>query len=143
MLVLKFVLVNRKDLQVLVNLRIREAQILFDATEYSGAYYLAGYAVECALKACIAKKSKRYDFPDKKTVIDSYTHDLVTLARLSGLKVELEGQTDPDLKKNWDIVLNWSEESRYRLMGQLASKEMISAIIQRSHGVLPCIKRHW
>ncbi len=29
---------------------MREATILFDAGEYSGAYYLAGYAVEFAPK---------------------------------------------------------------------------------------------
>lgn len=33
---------------------------------YDGAYYLSGYAVEWALKACIAKNVKRYDFPDRK-----------------------------------------------------------------------------
>src|SRR5438094_3909647 len=33
-----------------------------------GAFYLGGLAIECALKACIAKKTKRYDFPrDRQT----------------------------------------------------------------------------
>ena len=41
-----------------------------------GAYYLAGYAIECALKACIAKATRRYDFPDRKKVDASHTHDL-------------------------------------------------------------------
>ncbi len=40
---------NRGDLQRLSNARIRKAKVLFDAGEYSGAYYLAGYAVECGL----------------------------------------------------------------------------------------------
>ena len=56
---------NRADLQKLSNTRIREAKALFAAGEYSGAYYLAGYAVECALKACFAKNVKQYDFPEK------------------------------------------------------------------------------
>jgi HEPN domain-containing protein len=55
---------NRKDFQELSDRRIREAKILFDAGEYSGAYYLAGYSVECALKACFASGVKRFDFPD-------------------------------------------------------------------------------
>ncbi len=52
---------------------------------FDGAYYLADYAVECALKACIAKGTQRGDFPDKKTVDSSYTHnlnDLIKVARL-------------------------------------------------------------
>jgi HEPN domain-containing protein len=49
---------NRTDLQQLAELRIKEARILLDGDSYSGAYYLAGYAIECALKACIAKRTK-------------------------------------------------------------------------------------
>ncbi len=33
---------------------------------WEGTYYLAGYAVECALKACIAKQIIAEDFPDKE-----------------------------------------------------------------------------
>jgi len=44
-----------------------------------GAYYLAGYAVECALKACIAKKTQRHEFPDKRRVDASHTHNLIQL----------------------------------------------------------------
>lgn len=58
---------NRKTFQVLANLRIREAQALLRAKEFSGAYYLVGYAVECGLKACIAKGVKKHDFyPGKR-----------------------------------------------------------------------------
>jgi HEPN domain-containing protein len=128
---------------MLANLRIREAQVLFRTREYSGAYYLAGYSIECALKACIAKKFMKHEFPDRKTVLESYTHDLIKLAKLAGLESELEGDTDQSLKKNWDLARGWSEESRYRVIEQPASKEMINAIIQRVHGVLPCIKRRW
>jgi hypothetical protein len=42
---------NRSDLQQLTEMRIRESGILLTGAESSGAYYLAGYAVECALKA--------------------------------------------------------------------------------------------
>src|SRR5919106_3680906 len=44
------------------------------AGEPSGAYYLAGYAVECGLKACIAKQVRRHEFPDRTTVNQSHTH---------------------------------------------------------------------
>jgi hypothetical protein len=45
--------VNRAEFQKLADLRAREAGVLLAARCYDGAYYLAGYAVECALKACI------------------------------------------------------------------------------------------
>lgn len=44
---------NRVDFRQLAGLRIAEAKVLLDNNLYAGAYYLAGYAVECALKACI------------------------------------------------------------------------------------------
>jgi hypothetical protein len=48
--------VNRTDLQELADIRIEEAAALLALTppKPDGAYYLAGYAVELALKACIA-----------------------------------------------------------------------------------------
>ncbi|HYP39716.1 MAG TPA: HEPN domain-containing protein [Chloroflexia bacterium] len=57
---------NRDDFRKLAGLRITEAKVLLDNACYEAAYYLSGYAVECALKACIAKKTRRFDFPDKE-----------------------------------------------------------------------------
>jgi HEPN domain-containing protein len=61
--------VDRKGLQELSNVRLKEAKALLKVGMADGAYYLAGYAVECALKACIAKETRRYDFPDKRESI--------------------------------------------------------------------------
>jgi HEPN domain-containing protein len=49
---------NRADFHKLAEIRIKEARVLLDRKCYAGAYYLAGYAVECALKACIARKTQ-------------------------------------------------------------------------------------
>jgi HEPN domain-containing protein len=46
---------NRTDFQELAEERLEDARPLLDAGRFSGAYYLAGYAVECALQACIAR----------------------------------------------------------------------------------------
>lgn len=80
---------NRVDLQKLAIVRIREAKILFDSGEHSGAYYLAGYAVECALKACFAKGVQRYDFPEKDKVSKIFTHRLREIAKLAGLESDM------------------------------------------------------
>jgi HEPN domain-containing protein len=74
---------NRADFQQLAELRLREAQALLAAGLPDGAYYLAGYSVECALKACISKRTQLHDFPDKKLVNDSHTHNLKELLRLA------------------------------------------------------------
>jgi len=66
---------HRADFHKLADIRIKEAKVLLDRQCYEGAYYLSGYSVECALKACIAKKTQAHDFPpqDARTF---YTHDL-------------------------------------------------------------------
>ncbi|HWY48146.1 MAG TPA: hypothetical protein VNX70_12225 [Bryobacteraceae bacterium] len=46
---------NRNDFQQLAENHLRHAKALLDAELYSGAYYICGYAVECALR----KSSRR------------------------------------------------------------------------------------
>jgi len=136
---------NRKDLQVLANARMREARALYKAGEFSGAYHLVGYAVECGLKACIAKKVRKHDFPDKKGVNDAHTHNLETLCRLAdlnGSRLLLE-QIDPLFRKNWNLTIRWSEESRYTIIAKPSCKDLMDAIMERSHGIMPWIKQHW
>jgi HEPN domain-containing protein len=73
----------RDDFQDLSRMRIREAKVLLDAGEWAGSYYLAGYSVECAMKACIAKKRKKYEYPDKELANACYQHDLTNLLRVA------------------------------------------------------------
>ncbi len=87
---------NKSEFETLADIRIKEAQILLAADCYEGAYYLAGYAVECTLKACIAKQVKAFDFPDKKLAHDSYTHNLTKLLTTAGLKQNLIHQENQD-----------------------------------------------
>jgi HEPN domain-containing protein len=136
---------DRKDLQTLSRVRVREARALAGAGLSDGAYYLAGYAVECALKACIAKATRRHEFPDKSRANASYTHDLPGLAKLAGLEAALRDliARDGEFKRNWGIVKSWSEESRYRAHGPEVAQAMVKAIADRRHGVIPWIKRYW
>ncbi len=117
---------------------------MLDQGLYDGAYCLGGYAVECALKACIAKNVRRHDFPDKKAVLDSYTHDLSKLIRAADLYKELErGRKDQQFEINWAIVEKWSEESRYKLNTKVAASDLYTAVTARKHGVIPWIKQYW
>jgi HEPN domain-containing protein len=134
--------VNRTDLQKLADMRIEEAEILLKARKYAGAYYLAGYAVECGLKACLAKTVKRHDYPDKQRVQQWYTHKLEDLVRFAGLKPALDA--DPDLSRNWGIVKDWDEQARYeRKTTRAEAQGLYNAITDPTHGVLPWIKAHW
>ena len=81
---------TRHDFQELAEIRLRDARTLLRAKCYDGAYYLAGYAVECALKACVARRIKRYEFPDRDFVRKAYTHDLTDLARLAGIETRFK-----------------------------------------------------
>lgn len=136
---------NRNDLKLLALTRLREAKVLLANDEYSGAYYLAGYVVECALKACIAKRTKRHDFPDKKTVNESWTHGLAKLVGPAGLEILLaaEIKADPAFSRNWANVIRWAEDSRYQPNGEREAIDLIKAIADRRHGVLRWLKQHW
>ena len=137
---------NRADFQAISRLRVQEARALLQNGYYSGAYYLAGYAVECALKACIAKQTRRHDFPDRKLVNDSYTHNLERLLGVSGLKEELDSDSagNPTLEQNWAIAKEWSEQSRYNTdIPENAARDLFSAVTARRNGVLSWLMRWW
>jgi hypothetical protein len=44
------VVTSRSDFEKLMDLRLKEAKLLLDQKDWDGAYYLAGYVVEFALK---------------------------------------------------------------------------------------------
>lgn len=54
---------NRETLQLLANGRVDEAAVLLQHKRWTGAYYLTGLGVECALKACLARAVQQHDFP--------------------------------------------------------------------------------
>jgi HEPN domain-containing protein len=136
--------VDRRDLQALSKARLIEAKALLKLGLNDGAYYLAGYAVECALKACIAKGSQRHEFPDKRRADASYSHNLRDLIRVADLDAHLKRATqDASFRENWRIAQGWSEQSRYKKHGREAAGALVAAIGDRHHGVIAWIKQHW
>jgi HEPN domain-containing protein len=137
--------VNRIDLQNLANERIAEAKILLDAGKWSGAYYLAGYAVECGLKACIANLLKTEIFPEKEFSDKCYVHDIEKLVVLAGLKTKrnVDAGANVNLDANWGIVRGWKETSRYDKKTQADAQALYDAITQNPDGVLLWIQLHW
>jgi AbiV family abortive infection protein len=136
---------TRRLLQELTRLRIREAKLLLKTKNYSGAYYLAGYSIECALKACIARKIKKGEIPEKNFLNDFYKHDLKVLVRLADLesnRQKLE-TTNTEFSVNWAIVKDWDTVSRYKTYTEIQASELYNAIKSRKGGVLPWIMLHW
>jgi hypothetical protein len=139
--------VNLADFQRISGLRIAEARSLLTAVppQPSGAFYLAGYAVECALKAVICKGYDTHEWPERKFVLDCHTHDLNSLCKLA----ELETDRDSQFKGNkaffdyWRIVTDWDENSRYREIDMITAEELFEAITEPTNGVLPWIMNHW
>ena len=136
------VYLNRKSLRRLTDIRITDAQLLFNIRRYDAAYYLAGYAVECALKAKIAQNVKRHDFPDKDTASKAYVHDLSALLRLAGMdrQLDLDKSSNQALAINWALVKDWSETFRYATgMKRQTARDLIQAISDPSDGILQWI----
>lgn len=137
---------NRDNFQRLAEEHLRNAKALLDAGLYSGAYYMCGNVVECALKACICRKTKQFDFyphPDESR--GAWTHDFKKLVKLSGLESDFKEarQADDNLEVNWKSIEGWKESSRYEARSQQEAQTLFSAIADPDHGVLSCIKRNW
>ena len=117
---------DRATLRQLAESRLAEAKLLLANGLPSGAYYLAGYAIEFALKAIIAGQFRANEIPDRRLVERIHVHDLVKLMGLAGLESEMK--TNPDLQEGWATVINWSERARYELWTPASASAMIEAI---------------
>ncbi|HEX9982275.1 MAG TPA: HEPN domain-containing protein [Thermoanaerobaculia bacterium] len=97
--------------------RVRDAEVLFRAKRYDGAYYICGYAVELALKARICKTLKWPGFPESNSEFRDYqsfkTHTLPVLLHLSGRETKIKGTHLTE----WSVVAAWTPDLRYRIAG--------------------------
>ena len=135
---------NRNDFRKLAVIRLQDARILLRHRRFEGCFYLSGYAVECGLKACIARLTKRYDFPDV-SLKDAYTHDLNKLLKIARLEEarNREFELDREFEINWLVVKEWKAESRYEIADEEQANELFNAVANRKHGVLRWLKQQW
>jgi HEPN domain-containing protein len=137
---------DRFDLQRLTNIRLREARALLWSGNYCGAYYLAGYAIECALKACIARETKEFEFPDKKRANEAFEHSPEKLIKTAKLDGQLNRQlnAEPNFVQYWQLIKAWSVESRYETtITQAEARDLITAVEDPVHGVLAWLQKYW
>ena len=133
---------NKTDLENLAQIRLEEAKTLLDNRHYSGAYYLCGYVVECALKACIAKNTQQYDFPDKKIADKSWTHDFGQLLIAAKLDKARKAVAD-DIDASWVTVEKWSENSRYNCYTEQDAIAIYNSVASPVNGVLQWVKQYY
>jgi hypothetical protein len=132
-------------LENLTRKRIKECEILLNNKCFSGAYYLAGYSIECGLKACIAKQINQHQIPEKAFVNEFYVHDLKRLIKLAGLETERSDKenSDADFAINWNVVKDWNENARYAEWTEVKATEIYNAITNKSGGILAWIQQYW
>jgi HEPN domain-containing protein len=138
--------INRKILQTLADSRLEEGRILLTQNQWTGAYYLTGLAVECALKACLVRAVKEHDYPDQKFVNNMYKHGLQNLvgldaALLADLRADIK--LDSKLEANWNTVKDWDDEKRYDIVDEQEARALYDATTETSSGVMPWIRGRW
>ena len=130
---------------MLAILRLEDARVLHAQNRFSGAYYLAGYAIECALKAVIAQSFRAAVIPEKRYVDRIFTHDLKALLELSGLRqsFEIDAKGSANLRSAWAIATAWNEASRYEVIDPFRAAEMMDAVGNENYGVLQWLMQRW
>ena len=138
-------MLTKNDLERLAQLRLDDARFLFQAGRASSAYYLAGYAVELALKACIAKLMQANVIPDKAFINDIYTHRLDRLLSTAGLgpQFSIDSKANSKFAAYWANVTKWTEESRYEFWDPVAAAALLEAVDDPGNGVFRWLKKHW
>jgi hypothetical protein len=121
--------ISSKDLKLLAEAKITDGLILFEAERFSNAYYLAGYAIELGLKACVADQIVAGSIPDKRLINDTYTHELDKLIGVAGLRLELENQkkSNQNFNQFWAMASQWNPESRYRFIDKSVCQYLVSS----------------
>lgn len=138
-------MLTRIELQRLAEVRLDDAVLLLRANRPSSAYYLAGYAIELALKACISRQMQSDTIPERGFVNAIYTHDPTQLVSVAGLKPEFDAavKADSQLAAHWAIVNNWSEASRYETWDATTAATLLTAVGDPDHGVLQWLRQRW
>ena len=83
---------NQAELRALAEARIQDAKALIDGGRPDLGYYIAGYAVECALKSCTLARMIYTGWiyrDDVKKIDECRIHDFKQLVKIAGLRDEL------------------------------------------------------
>lgn len=136
---------KRTALQRLAQAKLDDAILLLGAGRPSNAYYLAGYAAEIGLKACISRQISAEAIPDKGFINAAYQHKLKELVNTAGLTLALKDRQarQDNFGAYWGIVAQWGPNVRYETVDPYTAQIMIQALTDNDAGVFEWIKTHW
>ncbi len=143
---------NQAELRAMAEERIKDAKALIDGGRADFAYYVAGYAVECALKSCILSRMIHTGWvfkEDVKSLDECRKHEFKKLIQIAGLaddlnaKLKASASAKDGFVENWDTVNEWTVTSRYKLNQPNDALKLYAAITVEPHGVLPWIRNYW
>ena len=134
--------IDKARLIELAEAKLEDAKLLLSAGRAANAYYLAGYAVELMLKAIVSARFRTDTLPDRAVSTQVFVHDLRKLIGLALLDIALKEREESDsgFRARLQIVLGWSEESRYGSYGAHEALALIDAVENLEHGVLPWLR---
>ena len=140
---------NYRELKGIAKSRLKAAKILLEYSDYDGAVYMMGYALECCLKAIICKRLNLSQYPDKSGSKDKdnifKTHKFDILLTLSGLENDFSLNATPGRYENWSELTRWSTEIRYEPIGtqkEADAKRMYEALTEAPEGIITWVTKH-
>lgn len=142
---------NQAELQKMATERILDAEALLKAGRWAYAYYVAGYAVECALKSCVLAQMIYTGgvFQRKKFAEECFTHDFGELLDLAGLRNALNAQLAASAGAGaafgvyWGRAAQCKETRRYEDRTQAEAERLYEAITHNPDGVLRWVQNYW
>ena len=134
--------IDKARLVELAEAMLEDAKLLLSAGRTVNAYYLAGYAVELMLKAIASARFRTDTLPDRAISTQVFVHDLRKLISLALLEVALKERekADAGFQARLQIVLRWTEESRYGQYGVNEATALIDAVDNPEHGVVTWLR---
>ncbi len=121
--------------------RREDAEALHEARRWAGAIYLAGYAIECSLKALICSKEGKNNFKEtrmfKRGIQGDTLHNLTHLLReVPAIQRAIRLDRNGGYEKAWNIITRlWQkDELRYwDKQGDVHDSERFMASVKLLH----------
>ena len=139
---------DRNGWQAMSKRWLKDAKCLLQGKCWAAAYYLAGYALEFGLEACLlvhVGAKPEAIFKDRKFSDKVWTHSIADLVRIAELETDRVALVAANavFQKYWIDAKDWNEKSRHATASHRDAKKLFKAIADKVNGVLKWIKVHW
>lgn len=132
---------NTYDRRVLVGAsrrRYEDAKVLAHAQRWSGAIYLGGYAIECALKALLCylegknnvQETRAYRTNEKRVI----THNLMVLSLIDPLRNNIHRQIELDktgtYRLAWNFICTYWDTNQLRYWNKQGNQDVCKRFLE-------------